>query len=301
MRSLMLGDCHHYISPYMRGVKQAMELLGYPHAEVSIRSSAKLIEQRIRLWRPDVIWTHMLLWPPAGSPPVAALIEIMQRAVALGARVLIHDGDARLSMRYPYDISSWCSLALVNHACERSAWRVPALRWPYFAPVQQRIASPVPELRCGLFFAGRTGGHLYTARTALLESIRARGIDLRMPTVDGQNTLDYTHRIAASADAVLGFGRREIPGWADTRIFQYVGAGGLLLHDDVQGYLEPWVHYVPYDTGSADSVVESLERLKRLPDSERAALRMRAFSFVQRHHSSVARVRQVTDALRVAA
>jgi hypothetical protein len=296
----MLGDCDHYVSPYMRGVAQAMKLLGHEHKEVSIRLSARVIEQRVRAFRPDVIWTHMLLWPPPGSPPVSALVEIMTAAARRGARILIHDGDARPAARYPHDVSQWCHLALVNHDCDRSAWGVQTLKWPYFAPVQTAIASAVPALKCDLWFAGRTGGHLYAARTALLEAIRGRGVAVRSPTVDGQNTLDYTHKIAASADAVLGFGRPEIPGWVDTRVWQYPGAGGVLLHDDVQGFLEPWVHFVPYESGNAESVVEALGRLRALSEYQRRALRQRAFDHVQEHHSSVARVKQVLRHLEAA-
>lgn len=288
----MLGDCAHYASPYMRGVAQAMKLLGHDHAEVSIRLPVKTIEQRVRLWKPRVLWTHMLMWPPKGSPAIAQLIAIVTAAAKAGARVVIHDGDARAATRYPHDISAWCALALVNHGYDRSAWGVPTLHWPYFAPVQQQIARPIPELRCGLFFAGMVGAGLYAARSALLEAVRARGVDLRQPRA-GENTIDRTAEIAASADAVLGFGRPEIPGWTDTRVFQYPGAGGILVHDDVQGHLEPWVHFVPYASGDADSIVDALARLRLMRDTDRMALRLRAFKHVQEHHSSVARVKQV--------
>jgi hypothetical protein len=299
MRSLMLGDCDHYISPYMRGVAQAMKRLGHEHAEVSIRLPAKTIEQRLRLCKPDLVWTHMLLWAPPSSPPVDHLVDIVSEASYRGAHVVIHDGDAKPSTRYPHDLSYWCDLALVNHAFDRSAWCVPTLRWPYFAATQETIAEAVPELRCELFFAGNVGsGPVYAARSALLASIADRGVDVQVPLA-GVNTLDRTAEIAASADAVLGFGRPEVPGWVDTRVFQYPGAGGILLHDDVQGYLEPWEHFVPYESGNADSVVDALRRLRRLSDCDHYDLRARAFMYVQTHHSSVARVRQVLERLEV--
>lgn len=299
VRSLMLGDCDHYQSPYMRGVAQAMKLLGHPHAEVSIRLSARTIEQRIRLWKPTVIWTHMLLWPPKGSPSVANLVAIVSAAAKRGVLVLIHDGDARPATRYPEDISDWCALALVNHAYDRSAWGVPMLRWPYFAQVQKEIAAPVDALRCEMFFGGTLGPGIYAARTALLDAVRSQGVNLRTPA-PGENTLDRTPEIAASSASVLGFGRPEIPGWCDTRVFQYSGAGGILVHDDVQGYLEPWVHFVPYKSGDADSVVESLARLRAVTEAQRRTIRRQAFSHVQEHHSSVARVKQVLRSLEAA-
>ena len=291
MRSLMLGDCDHYASPYMRGVAQAMRLLGHDHAEVSIRQSPRTIEERVKLWRPDLIWTHMLLWPPPGSPAVFDLVAIVEAAAERGARVVIHDGDAKAKTRFAYDLSSWCSLALVNHAYDRGAWGVPTLRWPYFAPVQEAIAEPVEEMRCELVFAGTVGGGIYAARTALVQELRDRGIKVRTPA-PGFNTIDRTAEIAASSDAVLGFGRPEVPGWVDTRVFQYPGAGGILIHDDAQGYLDPWEHFVPYRSGDADSLVEALEKLRALDEAKRFAMRCRAFAFVQDNHSSTARVRQ---------
>ncbi|HEX4460415.1 MAG TPA: glycosyltransferase [Polyangia bacterium] len=300
MRSMMLGDCDHYASPYMRGVKQAMQLLGHEHVEVSIRQPAEQLERQLTKLDPVILWTHMLLWAPPGSPPSDALVSLASGAARRGASIVIHDGDAKAPTRYPHDIGAWCDLALVNHAYDRSAWNVPTLRWPYFAPVQDAIAQPVDGLRwCDLFFAGAAGGGIYAARTELLEGLRARGVELRTAAA-GDNTLDRTPAIAASADAVLGFGRPDVPGWVDTRVFQYPGAGGILLHDDVQGYLEPWVHYVPYESGSADSIVDALARLRALTDGRRWEIRRRAFARVQERHSSVARVSQVLARLGIA-
>lgn len=295
MRSLTLGDCTHYKSPYMRGVAQAMRLLDHPHAEVSIRLPAKTIEQRLRLWKPDVIWTHMLMWPPTGAPPVPQLIEIVTAAARRGARVIIHDGDARSATRYPHNLSAWCSLALVNHAYDRSAWGVPALHWPYFAPVQDKIAKPVHAFRCELFFAGILGGGLYAKRTALIEALRGR-VSLKTPT-PGDNTIDRTAEIAASADAVLGFGRPDIPGWVDTRVFQYIPAGGILLHDDAGGFFEPWNHFIPYQSGDVDSVIDALGRLRAMSADEKMTIRRRGFAHGQANHSSLVRVSQVIRTL----
>jgi hypothetical protein len=294
LRSLMLGDCDHYLSPYIFGVGQGMARLGHWHSSVNIRQPLSVIEQRIADVRPDVLWTHMLLWPPPGSPPVADLVAVVELAARAGARVIIHDGDYKPATRHPQSIASWCALALCNHAFDRSAWKVPALHWPYFAFAQDQIADPVPALACDLFFAGTVGtGPVYAARTQLLEAVRRAGVKLRQPAPSEGNTLLRTAEIAASAGAVLGFGRPGVAGWCDTRVFQYTGGGAILLHDDVAGHLEPWRHFIPYPSGSADGIAEALDVLRRMPVAERRAIRERAFSFVQQHHSSVARVQQV--------
>lgn len=298
MRSLMLGDCNHYASPYMRGVADASSRLGIEHYEVSIRQPIEQLARVLGALKPDLIWTHMLLWPPPGAPPVEDLVALMEREARRGARIVIHDGDCKERTRHPHNLAAWCSLALVNHGHDRSAWGVPVLGWPYFAAVQERIADADPAWNCDLFFAGQLGtGPVYAARSALLEGIRAAGVKLRQPTALDGNTLSKTPTIAASADAVLGFGRPEATGWVDTRVFQYPGAGGILVHDDAGGYLEPWVHFVPYQSGSSASVVEALGRLRAMPERERRSIRERAFAFVQRHHNSIARVHQVLRAL----
>ncbi len=297
LRSLLIGDCDHYASPYIFGVAQGMARLGHWHSQISIRQSADLIEQRIRDVRPHVLWTHMLLWPP-GPARVERLIEVVERAAREGAQVIIHDGDYKEPTRYPRDLSRFCALALCNHTFDRSAWRIPSLHWPYFAFAQERISPPSPLWACDLWFAGRLDrGAVYAERTKLVESLRARGVALRAPGDADGNTLYRTAEIAPSAGAVLGFGRPGVRGWIDTRVFQYPGAGAILLHDDAAGILEPGVHYLPYQSSDAASVLEALRRAQALPEEEQWALRKRAFDFVQEKHSSVARVRQVLDAL----
>ncbi len=298
LRSLMIGDCDHYKSPYIHGVNQAMSLLGHTHSQISIRQPISTLELRIRDLKPDIIWTHMLLWGPMGSPPTEQLISAVYKAAKLGAKVVIHDGDYKESIRYPKDISTWCSVALCNHVYNRKAWKVPILHWPYFAFTQEKIADPVPTWKCELFFAGSSlGSGIYGAREQLLEDIRNRKIKIRTPTPAEGNTLFKTAEIAASADAVLGFGRPGKTGWTDTRVFQYSGAGGILIHDDAKEYLHPWMHYIPYQSQSADSVVDALYYLRRMPEREKRVIRESAFRFVQEKHSSVARVRQVLEFL----
>ena len=302
LRSLAIGDCDHYVSPYLIGVREAMARLGHEHREVSIRQPVQVLARAVDESRPNILWTHMLLWAPQpGSPPVDRLVNLMERAARGGARVIVHDGDYKDRCRHPHSLNSWCALALVNHAFDRSPWCVPTLRWPYFAQVQDEIAQPDPAWACDLFFAGQLGkGPVYAERTRFLNAISKTSGQLRMPTERDGNTLAITPAIAASADAILGFGRPGVRGWVDTRVFQYPGAGGILIHDDVAGYLEPWVHYVPYQSGDAASVVDALARLRSLQEPERRALRERAFAYVQEKHNSVARVRQVLAAVGLA-
>ena len=110
--------------------------------------------------------------------------------------------------------------------------------------------------------------------------------------------------------ATIGFGRPEVPGWIDTRVFQYPGAGGVLLHDDVgqvivfkqherhlhmtwEAPLEPGEHYIPVKRYDVDSILAGLELAHRNGPKIRKA----AFAWVQAKHTYVQRVDVVLDFL----
>ena len=296
LRSVLIGDVDYYPSEYAFGVNQAMTRAGHWHSTVNIRCDMGVIAKRVREVHPDVIWGHMLLWAPGGK--TNDLLWLCHDWRARGTKVLIHDGDARTETRFPHDISGAVDLALCNHTADRSAWRIPQLRWPYFAFDQAAPTAPADDLRCDLAFAGRLdAGPLYAGRTALVRELQAKlGDRMRVFAGAEVHTLYRTPELAASARAVLGFGRPEQPGWVDVRVFQYPGAGGILLHDDVGGFLDPAEHYVPYERGSAASVLAQLEAILDQPDELDAGLRAAAFAHVQAGHSATARVRQALAA-----
>jgi hypothetical protein len=292
LRSVMIGDIDHYFSPYIFGVNQGMTALGHFHMSVSNRWPASVIARKVADIQPDIIWGHMLHWPPReGLTSREVLIEIVRQWFKRGTKVIIHDGDNKERVPYPHDLSDHVSLALCNHKHDRSPWRVGCINWPYFAFNQDKIAEPASRWGCDLFFAGSLGNpgdSVYGRRSALVQTVQRAGIDFKV--FQEFNTLLHTPRIAASATAVLGFGRPEDNGWTDTRVFQYPGAGAVLLHDHVNGWLEPDQHYIPYKTGDADSVMKAVNRVKKMPEAENRALRKRAFDYVQTEHSSIARV-----------
>jgi hypothetical protein len=278
-------------------------MAGHWHTTVNIRQDVGTIVKRVREMDPDIVWGHMLLWAPGGGAASNKTYDLLDLCETWrskrGTRVLLHDGDARDDTRFPVDISKAVDLALCNHTASRSAWKIPQLHWPYFAFYQREIAAPAPEYTCDLAFAGRLdGGPLYQARTELVYGLQEKLGD-RMKVFRGgdEHTLFRTPELAASAGAVLGFGRPERNGWLDVRVFQYPGAGGILLHDDVGGFLEPFDHYIPYLSGKPESVLEGLEWPKRKGGIAGQLLRYRAFQHVQEHHSASARVREALEAV----
>jgi hypothetical protein len=151
----------------------------------------------------------------------------------------------------PVHISASFDLALCNHACPRRV-EDPVVRWPYAAMAQREIGAPVDALRCGLLFAGivRKDDDLYSPRTELLGVLREKLGERLTVRTGGVNDRMQAADVAASAQAVLGFGRPEVPGWVDTRVFQYPGAGGVLIHDDAAEFLEPGVHFLRSTRGA---------------------------------------------------
>jgi hypothetical protein len=252
--------------------------------------------------RPDVIWTHTVPWVPReASVPGWIFLEVLGEWRKRGARVLLHDGDPRAVTRFPWTMAEFFDVALCNHSLPRQEWKLAAVRWPYAAMSQRKIAEPVAELRCGLLFAGivRKDDGLYSARGEALFYLRERlGHRLTIRT-GGVNDRMQSADVAASAQAVLGFGRPEVPGWVDTRVFQYPGAGGLLLHDAAAEFLTPGVHFVEFARGSdgfatAQNIAEAFGRIDQIDQGD---MRLKAFEHIQANHTWRHRVEQALQAV----
>lgn len=292
IRSVMLCN-PRYLSSYVLGVGQAMHLLGYWHRVVSIFDDAASVAQQIAEMQPDVIWTHMALWPPPGALKAEQIAEMLGRWKRCGTAVYLHDGDPKPDRQTEVDVGSAFSIALINRALpDDTAFGIPAIRWPYAAMVQREIADPMSEWVCDLLFAGilRADESHYGERTSLVYRLhQLMGPRMRIVTAHGGdvNNRMLVADVAASAGSVLGLSRPDVPGWIDTRAFQYPGAGGVLIHDDAGDFLEPDVHYLRFDRdGGAESVTQCVERAKK----EGPGIRERAFRHIQHHHTWIQRV-----------
>lgn len=287
LRSVFLGN-PRYLSVYALGVGQAMGVLGHWHRSVSLFDPKTEVVKQISEMRPDVIWTHMALWPPHGGLTAEDVAEVLTPWKRDGAAVFLHDGDPR-TRDIKIDIPSVFSVALVNRSVDDGFYPIPSVRWPYAAMLQKEIAAPSPEWACDLLFAGilRDDG-LYGPRTEIVRTLQwylgGRMRVVSMVQKDMNNRM-LVADVAPSAGAVLGFGRPEVRGWIDTRVFQYPGAGGLLIHDDAGEFLTADLHYLRCERGDVDSILRCVERAKTAGE-----MRERAFRHVQTHHTWVQRV-----------
>lgn len=293
LRSVFIGDLR-YGSYYRLGVTQGMSRLGAWHREISIFDSTDKIARQVAEARPEIVWTHMLLWAPINAIAVYELLEMCRGwRRDFGSSVLIQDGDPRLDTRFPHDVSDAVDVALVNYDTSlRAEWGVERVHWPYAALSQAERGDLVPELRAQLGFAGtlRDSG-IYQQRTDCVRAIEEQVPIRTFPGEDKVNTYMQMADVAASCEALLGFGRPEIPGWLDARIFTIPGAGGVLIHDDVGGFLEPNKHYIPCERYNAQSVLNALEEAKKNGD----AIRQAAFDHVQGNQTYEHRCQQIID------
>lgn len=274
-----------------------MGLLGHWHRYVSVFDDAGSIEKQVDEMRPDVIWTHTTLWPPPGAlageeHPAARFAAILGRWKRRGTAVFLHDGDPKPIRNVDIDIGSAYSIALVNRCVLRGdGWAaLPSIQWPYAAMVQREIGEPHSEWACDLLFAGHLrSDDFYGARTSYVFTLQQHlGSRMRIVSPGGgdANNRMLVAEVAPSANAVLGFGRPEVRGWIDTRVFQYPGSGGILIHDDAGDFLEPNVHYLCVERGDVAGVLAAVERAK----VDGPAMRERAFAHIQKHHTWVHRV-----------
>lgn len=303
LRSVMLCN-PSYLSAYVLGVAQAMGQLGHWHREVSVLDDADRVARQFEEMRPDLIWLHTVPWVPrSASTPGWLFLELLAAWRGRGARVLLHDGDPRTATRHPHSLAASVDLALCNHGLPRAEWQTTVARWPYAAMAQAVIGEPVDALRCGLLFAGivRKEDDLYSPRTELLGVLREKlGPRLTVRT-GGINDRMQAADVAASAQAVLGLGRPDVPGWVDTRVFQYPGAGGVLVHDAAAEFLIPGRHFIEFQRGgdAEATAIRIVEALWVLSDDNRE-MREQAFSHVQAHHTWRHRVTQALQLLGVA-
>jgi hypothetical protein len=164
------------------------------------------------------------------------------------------------------------------------------------------MGEPAESLRCGLLFAGivRRDDDLYSPRTEMLGLLRERLGDALTVRTGTVNDRMQVADVAVSASAVFGMGRPEVPGWVDTRVVQYPGAGGVLVHDDAGGLLEPGVHFVAFERhDTLDKTVSSIVDAYARAVEFGPQTRERAFAHVQAHHTWRHRVEQALAAVGV--
>jgi spore maturation protein CgeB len=103
-----------------------------------------------------------------------------------------------------------------------------------------------------------------------------------------------------SASGILGINQgMDVPGYLDTRPWQYIGSGGLFFMDPSPAmdlFFEPDVHYVPYERHNVDDLIDKYQEMMKHPEKNKS-IRLEGFRYVQAHHTAKHRVQMVLDIL----
>jgi hypothetical protein len=264
------------------------------------------IREQINFFKPHILFCHCI-FNEKGSHKRDHVFQLLSELKKSGIFIFYHAGDARKVPRYPHDISGFVSAALCNTSMLKEysdVWKIPCHRWPYPCLYQTEIIDhPVLEYACDLAFTGMlsdTPGHVHEERSKFVKAIRDAGIDIKIfPNEQTGNTRFQTAELARSAGAILSVQMgSDIPGYIDVRPFQYIGAGGLFLHDSgtsTEEFFNPGEHFLTYSHLDLSDIFIKLRYIKEHP-SDIARVRESGFRFCQEHHGTSKRV---ADAIRI--
>ena len=304
LRIALIGNIIREYSAFVLGTREGIFLLGHRFRGIDFRySTPKFIRQQLFEFRPDYIFTHMILNAQIGKTPqtLQILKDVKDR---FGTRVIHTMQDARETSRFPQKIKDFVDIGLLNQTqCIKDfekVWGIPCYYWPYGCMKQSEMADPVGDLHFDMIYTGNMIDGIYAERTRFVRQL-ANCINLKV--VETQSVGDLrarTPELAVSAGAVLGVGLRyDLEGYIDVRPFQYCGAGALLITHEYNGMdkvFEYGKHLVTFSGYDPQTVVELLNYY--LEDKDEAdEIREAGFEYTQRCHNYCVRVGDVIDVL----
>lgn len=316
LRIATIGDYQKWFSYFLMGTAQGSFLNGHLHYSIPIRQNPLEIETQLEYFRPHIVFSHMIFSENlkdymTGKPEEREMFHdvLIRSRKNLGFKMIYQEGDAKLSPRYPYPVNELVDLALINSQQTEvfsALLRVPCIHWPYFALNQTEVSSGNNSFRFPVIFAGnvsanRGAWHLHSGRYEFIHKLRNR-VDVKIfPSETIKNTRFLSQEVASSAEIVLGINQgMRVPGYLDTRPFQYIGAGALFFMDPSPAmdlFFEPGVHYVPYARHSVEDFLSQREYYFVHNRDKVKEIRKEGFSYVQEHHSAKRRVQMAIDAV----
>jgi len=299
LRIVGLGDYDNYLSFFTYSVMEGAIRTGNLFRPVPFFGhDLSVIKEQILWFKPQILIAHMLFgcgrWHNQAS-----IFQMLRDFRRKGIYVVYHNGDARKDPRYMNDISPIIDLGLLNQDGidhYRSIWKIPVIRWPYMCLYQKEIADQIDLYRCNIAFTGGLGGGPHKERTEFIYALQRRGIKIKLfPNSETGNTRFQTAEMAASANMILGMQmERHLKGYLDVRPFQYIGAGGLYLHDkcaQMDEFFEDGKHYISYDKDNIEDFINRAEMLRGGPMTQ--AIREYGFKYCQAKHSTKQRMEEI--------
>lgn len=300
MRIACIGDYSVRYSYFTAGVMEGAIRLGHWFRPIALRQVISEIINQVEYFQPDIIFAHQII--------DSSLLAFFENQRSRGVKIAIHEGDPKSEPRHKSRISRYFDIGLINSSLTEvfsNMWEIPCYHWPYFCLQQSSIETPQERFKAAVSFSGNItsrgdNSHVHYGRAEFLGKI----IGLKVyPNEEIKNSRFLTPIIAASSDTIIGVHQGwDIPGYLDTRPFQYIGAGALYFHDRceaIEQYFHDGVHYVGYERKNLDSFFEQYNYYVIDHHDEGQRIRQTGFNYCQKEHNAMIRIKQAIEWLKI--
>lgn len=302
MKAVILGNTNLGYSWFVKTFTQGLMLNEIDVRHIDYKStSLQQIKNKLLNFKPDMIFTHLSFH--AHIHPTNTVLNFFKDIKKhIDVKVIHTCNDARTKDRYMGDISGAFDLALVGSYpmvtnCNK-VFKVPVFFCPYSSLTYDKMANFAPDLSFSKpVFTGSPNAHRTgwaDNRAGFIEALQ-RIMPIKIfKTQSGQDLRNRTPELSVSAKCILGLCvGYEIPGYMDVRPFQYLGTGAFMIMRKFNGMDQfiPDDLYVPFYNYDEPQYVKKLwDRYKKYDMSD---MRKMAFEYIQFHHSSERRIKDV--------
>jgi hypothetical protein len=302
LRIVCLGNFTGYYSAFLYGTLEGSIRCGAWFRQVQlIGQSLNEIYEQIMWFKPHILFCHMIFnKAPHNREEV---FSILRKIKKVGVKIAYSAGDARMSPRFPHDISDIVDLGLLNSRMinhYEGIWNIPCIHWPYPCFYQNNIADTDTQFKHDVVFTGDLDlGRHHGPRTNFINKLKSKVSLVTYPTPTSGNTRFQTAELSSSCNVMLGFQMGlDVPGYLDVRPFQYIGAGALYFHDkceEMDLLFKDGFHYVSFKRDDINDFMDKYSYYVIKKPEEGNKIRKQGFKYCQKFHSTKERVQGVID------
>lgn len=298
MKICILGNTQINYSWFVLTFNQGLQINGHDVYKIDYRSNRPdIIRNKLLEIKARYCFTHLTFHNIYSVPKMMSIFREINNKV--GTKFVHVLCDARHEPRYNKDISGAYYAALLNQTHNlnkfQSYWKVPVFYMPYCSMTYSKMSSPMPDLN----FDGKlifTGSLTHPKRAGIVKILERSGIVKVIGTQSKQDLRHRTHELAVSANAILSLCTGyDITHYNEVRPWQYLGAGACLLHKKFAGeddLIPPDLYYeIDFNINLIKKVYDRACKDDTIP------MRKKAFEFMQKHHSSKVRMKNVIACL----
>lgn len=306
MKAVILGNTKLNYSWFVLTFRQGLKLNDYEVFEIDYKSTPlPQIKKTLLKIKPDVIFTHLSFH--SHIHPTNTVLQFFKEIKnQIPVKVVHTCNDARTHDRYMGDLRGSFDLALVGSYpmvtnCSKK-FKIPVFFTPYSSLTYSEMAKPVNDLSFNIpVFTGSPGAHRTgwaDNRADFIENLQKIMPIKIFKTQSAQDLRKRTPQLSVSAKCILGLCvGYEIPGYMDVRPFQYLGTGAFMImrkFNDMDTYIPDDLYFPFYNYDDPHYVKELWDEFKNKDTSD---IRKRAFNYIQEHHSSKVRMKQILKLL----